>query len=118
MLRDLRAREGVERPRISLLKRGLGEDRTTDTKFGLEDDRDLSGIRCPRCRWQPAASSTWYCDATYTPEPFFAGCGTAWNTFVTRGRCPGCDHQWRWTVCHRCEAWSPHEEWYEERRRD
>ena len=41
-------------------------------------------------------------------------CGTAWNTFATRGRCPGCAHQWRWTSCLRCDQWSPHGDWYEE----
>jgi hypothetical protein len=98
-----------------LLKKDLRQDQSTDTKFELEDDRDFVGIRCPRCRWQPKASSTWYCDGSRTPESPFDGCGTTWNTFVTRGRCPGCGHQWRWTVCHRCDQWSLHEDWYEER---
>ena len=36
----------------------------------------------------------------------------AWNTFETRGKCPDCAHQWRWTSCLRCEGWSRHEDWY------
>jgi hypothetical protein len=77
---------------------------------------DFSRIRCPLCRWQPNASSLWYCaDAGYPHN--FQGCGTAWNTFDTRGRCPGCAHQWTWTDCHRCFGCSPHEEWYEKESR-
>jgi rubrerythrin len=79
-----------------------------------DDSTDFSRIRCPVCRWQPNASSRWYCaDAGY-PHYFFNGCGTVWNTFDTRGRCPGCGHQWKWTDCLRCGNCSPHEAWYEE----
>ena len=35
-----------------------------------------------------------------------------WNTFATRGLCPGCQHQWRYTSCLECAAWSLHEDWY------
>jgi hypothetical protein len=72
-----------------------------------------SRIRCPLCDWQPTASSQWACLSDGTPEPFFGGCGTVWNTFETRGRCPGCRHQWTWTSCLRCHGWSRHEDWYE-----
>jgi len=75
-------------------------------------DEPFEGIRCPRCRWQPSASSRWTCYSGDGPEPPFAACGTTWNTFTTRGRCPGCAHQWRWTSCLRCHEWSPHEDWY------
>ncbi len=71
-------------------------------------------IRCPLCRWKPRASDRWCCDDCDDPEFFYGGCGTEWNTFATRGRCPGCTHQWRWTSCLRCEGWSPHDSWYEE----
>jgi hypothetical protein len=74
----------------------------------------FSGIRCPHCGWQPDASSRWCCHAGDSPEPFFHGCGTIWNTFATRGCCPGCSHQWQWTSCLRCDGWSPHEDWYEQ----
>jgi hypothetical protein len=70
-------------------------------------------IRCPSCGWQPAPSSRWFCVAAGPPEHFSPGCGTSWNTFDTRGRCPGCDHQWRWTACLACGAWAPHDDWYE-----
>ena len=83
-----------------------------DEAFALDDD-EFSGIRCPLCRWQPNASSTWSCDAAASPEPFFIGCGTVWNTFSTRGTCPGCHHRWRWTSCLRCGGWSLHDDWYE-----
>jgi hypothetical protein len=79
----------------------------------LDDDETLSGIRCPLCGWRPSASSRWSCISLGTPEQFFAGCGTVWNTFATGGRCPGCQHQWRWTSCLRCEEWSLHVDWYE-----
>jgi hypothetical protein len=48
-----------------------------------------------------------------SPEPPFKGCGTVWNTFLTKGRCPGCSHQWRWTSCLQCQQWSLHDDWYE-----
>jgi hypothetical protein len=79
----------------------------------IEDDEGLSGIRCPRCAWRPDASSRWRCAWVDTPEPYFDSCGTVWNTFSTKGRCPGCHHQWQWTSCLRCSQWSPHSDWYE-----
>lgn len=78
-----------------------------------EDSTDFHRIRCPRCRWQPSASSLWFCADCGFPEYYFGGCGTAWNTFTTRGMCPGCGHQWRWTSCLACHGWSLHEDWYE-----
>ncbi|MBS1796282.1 MAG: hypothetical protein JSS81_20690 [Acidobacteria bacterium] len=70
-------------------------------------------IRCPLCRWQPTAESRWCCASSGEPENFDGGCYTVWNTFETRGRCPGCNHQWRWTICPRCHGWSLHNDWYE-----
>jgi hypothetical protein len=78
-----------------------------------EDDRFVA-VRCPQCGWRRSDSSSWSCDPSDGPEPPFRGCGTAWNTFTTRGRCPGCAHQWQWTSCLRCEQWSLHEDWYDE----
>lgn len=75
---------------------------------------DANGIRCPRCQWRPRPEDRWMCVAAGAPEFFEAGCGTEWNTFTTRGRCPGCSHQWRWTSCPSCNQWSLHEDWYEE----
>src|SRR5687767_7034650 len=76
--------------------------------------RGFGRIRCPLCHWQPSPSSLWCCDGTRGPEPFFGGCGALWNTFSTRGRCPGCAHQWKWTSCLHCQGWSLHEDWYED----
>src|SRR5262245_45075688 len=71
-----------------------------------------SEIRCPLCFWVPAPGSRWYCCDCGHPEYYSGGCGMAWNTFDTHGRCPGCDHQWRWTACLSCGEWSLHEDWY------
>ena len=78
-----------------------------------DDDHASERIRCPLCEWTPAPASTWCCFADGTPEPPFPWCGTSWNTFATHGRCPGCDHQWKWTSCLRCGGFSLHEDWYE-----
>ena len=69
-------------------------------------------IRCPVCSWKPAADSRWSCLDTGHPEYYSHGCGQSWHSFATRGRCPGCTHQWRWTACLSCQAWSHHEDWY------
>jgi len=79
-----------------------------------ERDDELDGVRCPCCGWRPTAASRWSCWWGDGPEPYFEACGAEWNTFTTRGRCPGCRHQWRWTSCLRCGEWSPHDEWYAE----
>jgi hypothetical protein len=77
------------------------------------DDRDAwARIRCPQCEWQPRRSSRWSCSECPDPEGFWGGCHTSWNTFETRGRCPGCQHQWRWTSCLSCAGWSLHDDWY------
>lgn len=60
-------------------------------------------IHCPKCRWEPRASSRWECSP---------GCGRVWNTFETSGRCPGCGFVWRETQCLRCLRVSPHHDWY------
>jgi hypothetical protein len=79
----------------------------TDRKTGgAARDRERK-IRCPKCRWQPGRDDRWMC-----------GCGHQWNTFDTRGICPGCDAKWRDTQCLRCQEWSPHEDWYGDDRAD
>src|SRR5262245_15987337 len=83
--------------------------------FEHEHDDPFSCIRCPDCSWRPDRTSLWSCHWEDTPEPRFNACGTTWNTFLTRGRCPGCTHQWRWTSCLLCGEWSLHEEWYEDK---
>jgi hypothetical protein len=107
----------LEQPGLWLLKRGPVFANRTDTERRPDDDDDFGRIRCPLCSWRPSPSSTWQCvTGPGSPEPPFIGCGTSWNTFATRGRCPGCAHQWRWTSCLRCSGWSPHGDWYEEAR--
>jgi hypothetical protein len=92
-------------------KSGSGEFIDTQEK-PLEDTADFSRIRCPQCRWQPKPHHRWFCTDMGHPEYFFAGCGTSWNTFTTRGLCPGCRHQWRYTSCIRCGQMSLHDDWY------
>ena len=58
-------------------------------------------VRCPQCEFAPPAALHWSCR-----------CGHRWNTFETRGRCPGCELQWEVTQCLRCGEISPHEDWY------
>jgi hypothetical protein len=81
----------------------------------LDEDVDEDGarIRCPMCEWKPGRASKWFCGPCDIPEGFRGGCGMSWNTFTTRGRCPGCNHQWRWTSCLACGQWSLHEDWYQ-----
>jgi hypothetical protein len=70
-------------------------------------------VRCPKCQWEPSADSTWTCVPMAHPEYYVHGaCGRSWNTFSTRGRCPGCRHQWRNTTCLSCMQISPHKDWY------
>jgi hypothetical protein len=97
-----------------LLKRESTPDVDTTIDLDLDENESQVRIRRPLCEWQPRISSRWRCLRTPSPEGFFGGCGTVWNTFSTRGRCPGCQHQWRWTHCLRCHRWSSHEDWYEE----
>jgi hypothetical protein len=78
-----------------------------------DDEEAFERIRCPLCNWRPTPSSSWCCWGEGTPEPPFDWCGTSWNTFLTSGLCPGCQHQWQWTSCLRCHSWSLHEDWYE-----
>jgi Uri superfamily endonuclease len=77
------------------------------------DTPDFNRIRCPLCKWQPKPANRWFCAPCDYPEYFDEGCGKCWNTFATRGCCPGCGHQWRWTACLNCAGWSLHVDWYE-----
>lgn len=61
-------------------------------------------IYCPECAWRPSGDDLWMCTKNE--------CDTVWNTFWTRGVCPGCSYQWRNTQCLACAAFSPHESWY------
>ncbi len=78
-------------------KRRLLTPAELDQLFGLV----LPGIRCPQCNWRPRSKSLWSCK-----------CEHHWNTFDTRGLCPGCGYQWEITGCLQCGEMSPHVEWY------
>jgi hypothetical protein len=60
-------------------------------------------IYCPLCEYRPHHEDRWVCKPA---------CGTSWNTFWTRGVCPGCGHLWQVTQCPACHRRSPHEGWY------
>jgi hypothetical protein len=94
------------------LRRGGTPQHVADLLERFRDVARRHRIRCPTCAWTPDASSRWACADTAAPEHFSNGCGTAWNTFDTRGRCPGCRYQWQWTVCLSCHMWAKHGEWY------
>ena len=107
----------VLEPSLPRFLRRLDPDSPPRIDTGRADQsRDpFTGIRCPLCAWRPSASSRWRCGwQAGDPEPAFSACGTSWNTFSTRGRCPGCHHQWRWTSCLACHEWSRHTDWYED----
>jgi hypothetical protein len=91
---------------------GKQEEIIDEARLLIDEESDFGRIRCPLCRWQPKSSSVWECADCAQPEYFYNGCGSVWNTFTTRGRCPGCGHQWRWTSCLNCSEWSLHEDWY------
>ncbi len=95
-------------------RHGPGADVTLLERLGLRDASGKTRIRCPLCDWSPRRSDRWYCSDCRSPEIFYGGCGTLWNTFETHGLCPGCQHQWQWTSCLACGQWSPHEDWYVE----
>jgi hypothetical protein len=101
---------------LHALKRSPKFDALLKTFEDVTDQDAFKGIRCPICAWKPDAFSLWSCSCQDTPEPPFPSCGTVWNTFRTAGRCPGCSHQWKWTSCLSCQGWSPHVEWYEDKR--
>ncbi len=62
-------------------------------------------IRCPKCKWTLRTKNLWT-----------SGCGHHWNSFDTRGLCPGCGYQWEIAQCLQCGATSPHAEWYTHKR--
>lgn len=92
---------------IEVLAR-LGPAAEPQTQSGLKR------VRCPKCEWRPGEASVWSCTPVGHPEYYEHGaCGHTWNTFGTRGKCPGCRHQWRNTLCLSCWEFSPHKDWYE-----
>jgi hypothetical protein len=98
---------------LLLYQRSLTPEDAAEVVEESGDETPESGrVRCPLCGWRPPASSLWVCDDCGHPEYFYGGCGCVWNTFDTRGLCPGCGHRWRWTSCLSCGGWSLHEDWY------
>ena len=85
------------------------KDRFVPLPVDDDEDMDFSGVRCPACKWRPTRDDKWSCAP---------GCGEVWNTFATRGECPGCQRRWPRTQCMRCGEWSDHEAWYEEKKKD
>jgi hypothetical protein len=65
--------------------------------------QDKAEIYCPICEWRPSSEDRWEC---------IPSCGTVWNTFWTRGVCPGCNCKWLKTQCLECGEVSAHEAWY------
>lgn len=78
--------------------------RETEKGGSTASDAGDGKIRCPKCGYRPKRSDRWSCT-----------CGHMWNTFDTRGVCPGCDAKWRDTACPSCHQWSLHEDWYEKK---
>lgn len=99
-------------PFASFFQKHSERDERLEATSIKDEATESSRIRCPLCQWQPSARSRWCCNDVGYPENFLAGCGASWNTFETRGLCPGCGHQWRWTACLSCGGWSRHEDWY------
>ncbi len=99
---------------FSLLQKNVDESVIRE-KLRLKDKEatDFRRIRCPHCKWQPNAASLWFCSDCDFPEYFYNGCLTAWNTFDTKGNCPGCSHLWHWTSCLSCGEWALHDDWYD-----
>ena len=99
---------------LALLRKGPTSTFVPFVKPEDDQEEGTGRIRCPLCEWQPTPATLWACESYGTPEPYFGGCGTLWNTFATRGKCPGCAHQWVWTSCPNCHQWSLHDDWYVE----
>jgi hypothetical protein len=103
----------ADSPSRWLLQRDPARAPVVFVAAGLDEDPTFGRIRCPHCAWRPTPSSRWACNGPDGAAPGFRGCGAVWNTFTTRGLCPGCNHRWQWTACLRCSDWALHEEWYE-----
>jgi hypothetical protein len=59
-------------------------------------------ICCPLCAAVATPDQRWHCRYCYC----------RWNTFATRGRCPGCNFHFRATTCLTCNRLSRHDDWY------
>jgi hypothetical protein len=64
----------------------------------------MTAIQCPLCAWQYTPAVRWQC----SPD----GCGMAFDTFATGGKCPRCSAQFSITWCPVCRRPSPRNKWY------
>ena len=78
-----------------------------EERLKKKDSSSDGRVRCPKCQWTPRSSDRWMCHCRHT-----------WNTFDTRGLCPGCNYQWTQTMCLSCLQWSEHQAWYETEKPD
>jgi len=66
-----------------------------------------TNVSCPKCGWEPDEKDIWVCDE----------CKTRWNTFQTRGKCPGCGKVFIDTQCSKqkggCGELSLNAEWFQ-----
>jgi hypothetical protein len=88
---------------VWLLKAPPGGVSLPDERTGSVRVGGRGRIRCPKCGWQPSRHDVWMCV-----------CLHSWNTFDTKGVCPGCGIKWSDTQCLRCKQWSRHDDWYED----
>lgn len=91
------SRENRHSPRIQAFLAYLNKD---EPDSGLDVAMDTH-VACPKCSWQPLKSTIWTCT-----------CGHKWNTFDSKGVCPGCKRNWAQTECRKCRTVSAHEAWY------
>ena len=91
------SRENRQSPRIQAFLAYLTRD---EPDTGVDEAMDVAAS-CPHCEWEPLKSTIWTCT-----------CGHKWNTFDTKGTCPGCERVWSETECRKCRTVSAHESWY------
>ncbi len=59
------------------------------------------GFACPSCKTAPPVGAFWKCSR----------CGTAFDTFLTRGHCPSCGGDFPATMCLDCRVMRPMAQW-------
>jgi Zn-dependent protease len=60
-----------------------------------------AGFACPSCKVAPPLGALWRCSK----------CSQSFDTFETRGKCPGCEAQYPITMCGECRRQYPMQEW-------
>jgi hypothetical protein len=81
-------------------KKGFGSTEAFFVFVDVESD----DVACSGCGTPPAAGWLWQC----APD----GCGGAFDTFASRGRCPHCSAQFAWTHCLLCRRVFAHQAFY------